>query len=530
MEEHTLTVPGLLEEAQRLQQELREERDRLRLLLDVNNLLVSRLEYPELLRTLSESMQRVVKHDSASVALFDRTTGQLRLEALTYTAGPGVVAPDITLTLDGSAAGMTFQTGIARVFRRDDLDRFFKDGPPLLPPSLQSLCCVPLVTRRGTLGTLNVASVDPDAFPVQQLDLLKQISTQVAIAMENALAYQEIVGIKDHLADEKEYLEAEIRLEHDFGGIIGEGSSLKSVLRSVETVAPTDATVLLRGETGTGKEMLARAIHNLSARRDRTFVRLNLAALPATLIESELFGYERGAFTGATSSKIGRLELSNGGTLFLDEAGDIPAEIQPKLLRALQEREFERLGSTRTQRVDVRVIAATNRDLEQMIADGMFRRDLYYRLNVFPIWVPALRERPEDIPALVHHFVEKFSRPLKRRITIIPSTAMEALKRSFWPGNIRELENLIERAVILSSGPELRVPLADLGPALPRGSSVPKTPAEQLRDIERQQILTALRESGGIIAGATGAAARLGIKRTTLQSRMQKLGITRPSF
>jgi formate hydrogenlyase transcriptional activator len=530
MEEQTLTVAALLEESQRLQQELREERDRLQLLLDVNNLLVSRLDYPELLRTLSESLQRVVKHDSASVALLDRATGHLRLQALTYTAGPGVVDPDIALTFDGSAAGVTFRTGVARVFRKDDLDRLFKDGPPLLPPSLLSLCCVPLMTRRGTLGTLNLASLDPDAFPVQELELLKQISAQVAIAMENALAYQEIVGLNDHLAEEKEYLEAEIRLDHDFGDIIGESSSLKGVLRAVETVAPTDATVLIRGETGTGKEMIARAIHDLSPRRDRTFVRLNLAALPASLIESELFGYERGAFTGATNSRIGRLELANRGTLFLDEAGDIPAEIQPKLLRALQEKEFERLGSTRTQQVDVRLIAATNRDLEQMIADGLFRSDLYYRLNVFPIQVPALRERPDDIPALVHHFVEKFSRPLKRRITIIPSVTMDALKRSFWPGNIRELENLIERAVILSSGPELKVPLGDLRPALTRVAHAPRTPAQQLLEIERQQILGALRESGGVIAGATGAAARLGIKRTTLQSRMQKLGITRPSF
>ena len=529
-DENGLTVRGLLDEAQRLQQELREERDRLRLLLDVNNLLVSRLDYPDLLRALSDSLQHVVKHDSASVVLLDQSTGQLRLEALTYTAEPGVVEPDIVLTLDGSAAGMTFRTGVARVFRKEDLDQFLEDAPPLLPPSLQSLCCVPLVTRRGTLGTLNVASVDPDAFPPQEVDLLKQISTQVAIAMENALAYQEMTGIKDHLAEEKQYLEAEIRLEHDFGGIIGESPALRAVLHAVETVAPTEATVLIRGETGTGKEMLARGVHNLSPRRDRTFVRLNLAALPASLIESELFGYERGAFTGATSSKIGRLELANHGTLFLDEAGDIPPEIQPKLLRALQEKEFERLGSTRTQKVDVRLIAATNRDLEAMIADGLFRSDLYYRLNVFPIHVPPLRERPDDIPPLVHYFVEKFSRPLKRRITIIPRAAMDALKQSFWPGNIRELENLIERAVILSSGPELKVPLADLRPALSRSAGAAPTHAEHLRDIEREQILTALRESGGVIAGTTGAAVRLGMKRTTLQSRMQKLGINRPSF
>ena len=530
MNENELTVRRLLEEAERLQQELREERDRLRLLLEVNNLLVSRLDYPDLLRALSESLQHVVKHDSASVALVDRSTGELRLQALTYTAEPGVVEPDIILTHDGSAAGVTFRAGVAKVFRKSDLDQFLKDAPPLLPPSLQSLCCVPLVTRRGSLGTLNVASVDPAAFPPGEIDLLKQISTQVAIAMENALAYQEISGLKDHLADEKEYLEAEIRLDHDFGGIIGDSGSLKGVLHAVETVAPTDATVLIRGETGTGKEMLARAVHNLSPRRDRTFVRLNLAALPASLIESELFGYERGAFTGATTSKVGRLELANHGTLFLDEAGDIPPEIQPKLLRALQEKEFERLGSTRTQRVDVRLIAATNRDLEAMIADGLFRSDLYYRLNVFPIRVPPLRERPDDIPALVHHFVEKFSRPLKRRITIVPRTTMDALKESYWPGNIRELENLIERAVILSSGPELKVPLADLRPALNRTTSTASTPAQQLRDIERDQILAALRASGGVIAGSEGAAARLGIKRTTLQSRMQKLGISRPSF
>jgi formate hydrogenlyase transcriptional activator len=276
--------------------------------------------------------------------------------------------------------------------------------------------------------------------------------------------------------------------------------------------------------------MIARAIHNLSPRRDRTFVRLNMAALPVALIESELFGYEKGAFTGATIAKMGRLELAHRGTLFLDEVGDIPPEVQPKLLRALQEREFEPLGSTRTQRVDVRVIAATNRDLEQMIVDGLFRQDLYYRLNVFPIQMPALRDRPEDIPALVHHFIAKFARPLKRQITIVPIATMSALQHSFWPGNIRELENVIERAVILSLGPELRIPLADLGPTA-RPSAVRSSPATgHLRDAEREQILRTLRESRGVIGGPEGAAARLGLKRTTLQSKMRKLGITRPTF
>jgi formate hydrogenlyase transcriptional activator len=525
-----------LDDMTRLQEELREERDRLRLLLEVNNLLVSQLDYPELLKTLSDSLQRVVKHNSASVALFDRATGQLRLQALKYVDGPLVVEPDIELTLDGSAAGVSFRSGIARVFRKNDLDAFFKDGkdgPPLLPPTLQSLCCVPLATRRGTLGTLNVGSVDPDAFPPREVELLKQISLQVAIAMENALAYLEVTDIKEQLAKQKHYLEEEIRLEHDFTGIIGSSPALRRVLQAVETVAPTDATVLVRGETGTGKEMLARAIHNLSERRDRTFVRLNVAALPAPLIESELFGSEKGAFTGATSARIGRLELANHGTLFLDEVGDIPGEVQPKLLRVLQEREFERLGSVRTQHADVRLIAATNCDLEHMIADGHFRTDLYYRLNVFPIYVPPLRERPEDIPDLVDHFVHKFARQFKRRSTVVPAATMEALQRAAWPGNIRELEHFIERAVILSTGSELRIAPEDLRaakPAASNGTTSAPPVAGQLRTVERDLILSVLRECRGVISGRDGAAARLGLKRTTLQSKMRKLNIVRPTF
>ena len=519
------------DDAQRLHGELRAERDRLRLLLEVNNLLVSRLDYPELLEALSDSLARVVKHDAASLALFDRESNQLRLQALTFTGSRGVVEPDILLPLDGSPAGVAFQAGVATLFRKADLDTFaVKDAPTFLSTDSQSVCCVPLVTRRGSLGTLNVSSVDPAAFPPDEFELLKHVSSQIAIAVENALAYQEITGIKDQLAGQKRYLEDEIRLAHDFSDIIGDSPALKRVLQAVETVAPTEATVLLRGETATGKEKLARAIHDLSPRRERTFVRLSMAALPVTLIESELFGYEKGAFTGATAAKIGRLELAHRGTLFLDELGDIPPEVQPKLLRALQEREFERLGSSRTQRVDVRVIAATNRDLEQMIADGLFRQDLYYRLNVFPVQVPALRDRPEDIPALVHHFVDKFARPLKRHITTVPTATMSALQHAFWPGNIRELENLVERAVILSSGPELKVPLADLQPISRPSTAGSSAATGQLRNAERELILQALRESRGVIGGSEGAAAKLGLKRTTLQSKMRKLGITRPSF
>jgi formate hydrogenlyase transcriptional activator len=519
------------DDAQRLTGELRGERDRLRLLLEVNNLLVSRLEYPELLQTLSELLQRVIKHDSASIALVDGETGQLRLQALTQDDPRGVLEPHTLLSPDDSPAGVTFRSGAARVFRKADLDQFAaSDRPTPLSAGSQSVCSVPLVTRRGSLGTLNVASADPAAFTPDEFELLKQISSQLAIAVENALAYQEITGIKNQLAEEKQYLEAEIRLEHDFTEIIGDSVPLKRVLQAVETVAPTDSTVLLRGETGTGKELLARALHNLSQRHERTFVRLSLAALPASLIESELFGYEKGAFTGATTAKIGRLELANRGTLFLDEVGDIPPEVQPKLLRALQEREFERLGSTRTQRVDVRLIAATNRDLEQMIVDGLFRQDLYYRLNVFPILVPALRDRPEDIPALVHHFLDKFAGRLKRHIPTVPAATMSALRSALWPGNIRELENVVERAVILSTGPELRVPLADLQTTSPRSAGGSGFVAGQHRTAEREVILEALRKSRGVIGGPKGAAAELGLKRTTLHSKMRKLRITRPSF
>jgi formate hydrogenlyase transcriptional activator len=519
------------DDAQRLQGELREERDRLRLVLDLNNLLVSRLDYPELLEALSDSLARVVKHDVASLALFDPESNKLRLQALTFTGARGVLEPNILLSRDGSPSGVAFQAGAATIFRKADLEKFAaNDAPDVVSAAAQSLCCVPLVTRRGSLGTLNVASVDPEAFPPAEVELLKQISSQIAIAVENALAYQEIAGMKDQLAEANLYLENEIRLQHDFSGIIGDSPALKRVLQAVESVAPTDSTVLLRGETGTGKELLARAVHDLSPRRDRTFVRLSVAALPVTLIESELFGYEKGAFSGAAAAKIGRLELANHGTLFLDEVGDIPQEVQPKLLRALQEREFERLGSTRTQRADVRLIAATNRDLEQMVADGIFRNDLYYRLNVFPVQVPALRDRREDIPALVRHFVEKFARRMRRPITTIPAATMNALQRAFWPGNIRELENVIERAVILSSGPELRVPLADLRPDSPRRATGSSAATGQLRNAERELILEALRKSHGVIGGPEGAAAKLGVKRTTLQSKMRKLGITRPSF
>jgi len=349
----------------------------------------------------------------------------------------------------------------------------------------------------------------------------------VAVAIDNALAFQEIAALKDQLAKENAYLEEEARTEHNFGEIVGGSAALRQVLKQVETVAPTGSTVLIRGETGTGKELIARALHDLSSRRERTFVKLNCAAIPTGLLESELFGHERGAFTGAISQKVGRFELAHQGTLFLDEVGDIPPELQPKLLRVLQEQEFERLGSTKTIKVDVRLVAATNRDLAAMVAESRFRSDLYYRLNVFPLVLPPLRERRDDIPPLVRHFTQRFARRMGRRIETIPSTVMEALVQYPWPGNIRELQNVVERAVILSPGSSLLVPLGDLQAAAAQ-TPVPTGEAVTLADAEREHIVSALRETGWVVGGPKGAAARLGMKRSTLLWKMKKLDISRP--
>ncbi len=397
----------------------------------------------------------------------------------------------------------------------------------LIAAGLQSAVCIPLLRGDKALGALNVASMREAAFAPQDVELLTQIGNELAIAVENALAFRQIEELKDKLAQEKLYLEDEIRTGYDFEEIVGDSQSLQRVLRAVETVAPTDSTVLIQGETGTGKELIARAIHNLSGRRQRTFVKVNCAAIPTGLIESELFGHERGAFTGAISQKIGRFELADKGTLFLDEIGDIPPELQPKLLSVLQEREFDRLGSTRTVKVDIRLVTATNRDLSQMIAGREFREDLFYRLNVFPIPLPPLRERREDIQLLVRYFTQKYARRMNRRIETIPSEAMEALTNWNWPGNVRELENLIERAVILTRGSALHVPLAEVRTGV-EGAASPGAagPATTLEEAEREHILRALRECNWVVGGPAGAAARLGLKRTTLQSRMQKLGIT----
>lgn len=372
------------------------------------------------------------------------------------------------------------------------------------------------------LGVITLGSKRLDHFRPDDLDLMGQIATQISLALDNALAYERLNASRNQIEQERLYLESEIRAEYNFEDIVGKSAALRKVLQQIEIVAPTDATVLLHGETGTGKELVARAIHGLSSRKGRTFVRLNCAAIPSGLVESELFGHEKGAFTGALMQKKGRFEIADQGTLFLDEIGDISLELQPKLLRALQEHEFERLGSAKTIRVDVRLIAATHRDLPSMMRNNQFREDLFYRLNVFPIEIPPLRDRRDDIPLLVNFFVSRLSRKMQKHIESIPKDAMEALANAPWPGNIRELQNFIERAVILTQGSELRVPLKDL-----KRSSVVSTSGSTFQEAERLAIVEALKTAQGKVSGQGGAAERLGLKRTTLQNKMRKLGIAR---
>jgi formate hydrogenlyase transcriptional activator len=525
------------ESSQAYQRQLAEQRDRLQVLLDINNVLVTSRELSELFRGIVSALSRVLRHDYTSLALLDSATNLLKIHALDLD-GSDVLTPgkEITVALDQSPAGRCILANKPAVFHGAELDQFPAEIVRILRgKGVLSACCVPLITKGRAFGTLNLASRRLDAFSDADADLLNRVAAQVAIAVENALAFKEIDSLKDKLAVEKLYLEEEIRSELNFEEIVGESPIIKRALAQVELAAPATTTVLVLGETGTGKELIARAIHNLSPRRERTFVKVNCAAIPSGLLESELFGHERGAFTGAVSQKVGRFELADRGTIFLDEVGDIPLELQPKLLRVLQEQEFERLGATRTIRVDVRVVAATNADLSRLVAERSFRSDLYYRLNVFPIQIPALRERREDIPLLVRYFVQKFSRRMNKTVLYVPSDAMDALVSYAWPGNIRELENLIERAVLLSPAKDLRVPLSELRNAHGAPVAEQATPASlatasisTLEEMERQHILRALRQTGWRIAGARGAANILGMKRTTLQARMRKLGIRRP--
>ncbi|MGA7401839.1 MAG: sigma 54-interacting transcriptional regulator [Candidatus Sulfotelmatobacter sp.] len=499
----------------------RQAQDRLKLILDLTNQVVSNLNFHDLLRTISASIRQVMQCDAAAIMLPEPDGAHLRVHALDFPDSKGLFIEEVLIPIEGTMPGETFRSGKPWVLNRLD--------PAGMAPEIyakatgegmNSLCDVALVSRDRLLGVLALASREENAFDPDSLAFLSQVAQQVAIGVENALAFGEIADLKDKLTQEKLYLEDELRGDLDFEGIVGQSSALRHVLDLVETVAPSDSTVLLLGETGTGKELIARAIHERSRRKDRTFVKLNCAAIPTGLLESELFGHERGAFTGAISQKVGRLELADQGSLFLDEVGDIPIEIQPKLLRALQEREFERLGSTRTKKVDVRLVAATNRNLEKMIENREFRSDLYYRLNVFPIRIPPLRERPEDIPLLVRYFTQKYGRRMEKKIESIPAAAMKKLSSWHWPGNIRELENFIERSVILTHGTALQAPISELGS---NGSTTPVMGTREAS--ERDEIVRILKTTNGRVAGADGAAARMGIKRTTLISRMKKLGI-----
>jgi formate hydrogenlyase transcriptional activator len=519
------------ESAQAAQRQLICERDRVRLLLDVNNALVSHLDLDELFPTVSDCLRKVIQIDGAGLALIDEDNGRYRVHVLLFAKNESFIEEGLTEAPCLAPSSIAMSTRKPALFSEQDLQTLALQSPAaqhLLDEGVKAFCSVPLLSHDRVLGSLNVGRRRADAFSPEDIDLLVEVGKQVAIAAENAQAYRQITALRDKLAKEKLYLEEEIRTEHDFDEIVGESTALRRVLGEVETVAPTDSTVLIRGETGTGKELIARALHQLSPRRGRTFVKVNCAAIPTGLLESELFGHEKGAFTGAIMQKIGRFELAHQGTLFLDEVGDIPPELQPKLLRVLQEQEFERLGSTRTVRVNVRLVAATNRDLGQMVASGQFRTDLYYRLNVFPILLPPLRERREDIPRLVRHFAQKVARRMGRRIEIIPSAVMEALVQYSWPGNIREMQNVIERAVILSSGSALQIPRDELKSVAAPAEVSNGTPVT-LADAEREHILGVLRETRWVVGGPRGAAARLGMKRTTLQWRMKQLGISRPA-
>ena len=536
--------------------DLQLQNERLQLLLDLTNSITSNLDLREVLRATSANARERMLSDLAGIALPDEESGKFRIYALDLPEGPGIVREGMLISSVGAGrtAFETLKPTIANTSNPDDFSPEEQAHNSLLTEQ-KTVCNIPLVSRGRALGILRVGRTAERPYDVDEIDFLRLIGGQIAIAIENALAYEEITRLKDKLAEEKLYLEEEFRNEMGFERIIGSSPALRHVLQMVETVAPSDSTVLLLGETGAGKELIARAIHERSRRKDRTFVKLNCAAIPTGLLESELFGHEKGAFTGAISQKVGRMELADQGTLFLDEVGDIPPEIQPKLLRVLQEREFERLGSTHTRKVNVRIVAATNRNLEEMVADREFRNDLYYRLNVFPIRIPPLRDRREDIPLLVGYFVQKCAKQMQKRIESVPVSVMKGLTAWDWPGNIRELENFVERAVILTRGKSLEAPLAELlrksqkdKPVLfsaqPVQASAPRAEDDIARIVretvasmkgksaeseharkQHDEIVRALTECNGRVGGAEGAAARMRISRTTLISRMKRLGI-----
>jgi formate hydrogenlyase transcriptional activator len=504
-----------------------DERDYWATLIEVTNAVVSNRDVAGLRAAIAPNVRRLVPHDHTNVYLLDE---QGRL-------GPFVVDPTAIPWPEQLAASIDvhaepFKTWLAPLDRTVDVDVEHVDSTGwealyahVKTSGVKRICNAPLAAPHRVLGVLSLGRLTPDPFTPAELDRVTQVARQIAIALENAMAFDEIATLKERLARENVYLQEEIRGTHRFEEIVGESKALRRVLDEISTVATTDTTVLLLGDTGTGKELLARALHAASDRRGRALVTVNCTTSPSGLLESEWFGHEKGAFTGALSQKIGRFELAHQGTLFLDEIGDVPLELQSKLLRVLQEHEIERLGSTRTLRVDFRLIAATNRNLEEMVGKREFRSDLYYRLNVFPVRIPPLRERREDIPPLVFYFAQRFAKRLRRSIESVSRESMDLLCRWSWPGNIRELQNVVERAVILSRGPVLTVSRAEFEAMAPPTT----TAAMTLEDAEREHILRALAETSWVVGGPRGAAARLGLKRTSLVSTMRRLHIVRPA-
>jgi formate hydrogenlyase transcriptional activator len=527
-------IAGIAIERHLNEEKLRHERDRLRLLLEITSSVTSRLDLRQVVEALSTNLFRIMQCDVSALLLPDSESGELRVTILYNPDARGPFREGSLVPMNGSISGRVLRSG--KSIRIDSFEQVRDDpatyGNPqgrliyerVIEEGLSVGCYLPLRGRDGVVGVLMLSRRSDNPFEQDDVVLLEQVACQIAIAVENTLEYERATKDRDKETKQRLYLEEEIRAE--FGAIVGESAALKGALHLVSVVAPTDSSVIIQGETGTGKELVARAIHNLSGRRERAFVKLNCAAIPLGLLESELFGHEKGAFTGAISQKTGRFELAHKGTLFLDEVGDIPLELQAKLLRVLQEQEFERLGSNRTHKVDVRLIAATHRDLAAMVKQATFREDLYYRLKVFPIHVPALRQRGEDIPMLVRHFTELYARRMNRRIETIPPETMHALVRYRWPGNVRELQNFIERAVILSPHTVLRAPISELEPlSAPTKSNLSMTGLEEL---ERDHIVRVLQASNWIVGGRYGAAERLGMKRTSLVYKMRKLRIARP--
>lgn len=504
------------------------ERDNFRILVAITNAVLSRLDIDELVSEVAKEIHHYFRIDAISVVLRSSRKGKLNIYSTHYLDASHPVHDQSEVNEAGTLTERVFKSKemlLLNLHEHDSLAPYEKMLFEMWGNQIQTLCLLPLMSGNTLLGVLKLAQCDEKVFTTTNLKLLRQIAERVSIAVDNALAYREIQRLKERLVDENLALTEQLNnVESEFGEIIGRSEAMHSVLKQVEMVAQSDSTVLILGETGTGKELIARAIHNLSGRNARRMVKMNCAAMPAGLLESDLFGHERGAFTGASAQRIGRFELADKSSLFLDEVGDMPLELQPKLLRVLQEQEFERLGSNKLIRTDVRLIAATNRDLRQMVADREFRSDLYYRLNVFPIHLPPLRERPDDIPLLVKAFTFKIARRLGRNIDSIPAETLRTLSRMEWPGNVRELENVIERAVLLTRGSVLQLSLPEMN--IDEETITAEVLAQEGED-EYQLIVRVLKESNGVVAGPKGAAQRLGLKRTTLLSRMKRLGINK---